>query len=235
MTFLESYQKALKVIIKKPIMLWGVSLLSGVISILASIVTSPIIVLGCIASYLITVGMAKVYIDGLNEKPVNSDQIFAAFNSKFLRVAGGMAWKDLWLIIWCLIPIVGPIVACVKSYSYRFVPYILITKPDVTATQALRLSMQMTNGKKAQMFLADLCFIGGTIVALLILSLFAAIPVLGVLFTLALAVLIIALALFSSIFMGLYGAAFYVDACEPKAQPVVEAPVAAAQEPEAAE
>lgn len=131
MQFLEAYKKALLVISKKPIVLWGLSLLSGLMTILATLFTFPIFILGTIISYVITVGMAKVYIDGLQGKEVNSDQIFAGFNSKFLRIAGGMAWVDLWIFIWFLIPVAGPIIAIVKAYSYRFVPYILITKPEL--------------------------------------------------------------------------------------------------------
>ena len=211
MQFYDAYKKALLVIAKKPIVLWGLSLLSGLMTILATLITTPIFILGTIASYLITCGMAKVYIDGLYEKEVNADQIFAGFNGKFLRIAGGMAWRDLWILIWCLVPIAGPIIAIVKSYSYRFVPYILITQPEVSATQALRLSMEKTKGRKGQMFLADLCFFVGIWIVGFILGLFMAIPIIGVLFTLIFSIFVIALALFSSIFVGLYQAAFYIE------------------------
>lgn len=207
--FLESYKKALEVIMKKPFVLWGLSLLSVVIMFLGSIITAPIFVLGVVVSFLITCGMSKVYLDGLEGKEVNSEQLFACFNKNFLKVAGGMAWMNLWIFIWALIPIAGPIIAIVKAYSYRFVPYILITKPEVSATEALRLSMKMTNGIKGQMFLADLCFVGGVWVASFVLGLFSAIPVLGTLFALALAVLLIAVGVFGNIFTGLYQAYFF--------------------------
>ncbi len=215
MLFIEAYKKALAVIFKKPIMLWGLSLLSGIMVYLATMFTAPVFILGAAFSVLITCGMAKVYIDGLSGKEVNSDQLFAAFNKNCVRIVGGMAWQTLWIIIWALVPIVGPIMAVIKAYSYRFVPYILMTKPEVTATQALRLSMQMTNGKKGQMFLADLCFGGGIFVISLILGLFCAIPILGILFILVTIVFALAVGLFSSIFQGLYSAYFYVEAQTP--------------------
>jgi len=207
MMFLEAYKKALAVISKKPIMLWGLSLLSGIITMLATIFTAPVMVLGAAFSILITCGMARIYIDGLNGKEVNSDQLFSAFNKNCVRIVGGMAWQTLWTIIWSVVPIVG----IVKAYSYRFVPYILMTKPEVTATQALRLSMEMTKGKKMQMFLADICFFGGIFVISFILGLLSAIPFIGILFALVTLLFIIAIALFSSIFQGLYAAYFYVD------------------------
>lgn len=209
--FINAYKKALAVIMKKPMMLWGLSLLSGIITMLAGIFTAPIFFAGTAVSFLITCGMAKVYIDGLEGKEVNSDQLFAGFNKSCLRIIGGMLWQNIWVIIWTLVPIVGPILGIIKSYSYRFVPYILITKPEVSATQALRLSMEMTNGKKGQMFLADLCFGAGIFVVTLVLSLFGMIPFIGILFMLVLFVFVLAVALFAPIFQGLYGAYFYVE------------------------
>lgn len=220
MYFVQAYKKAIEVILKKPIMLWGLSLLSGIMTAIASIFTAPIFILGTAFSFLITCGMTKVYIDGLNGKEVNSDQLFAAFNKNCLRIVGGMFWQNLWIIIWALVPIVGPVIAVIKAYSYRFVPYILMTKPEVTATQALRLSMQMTQGKKLQMFLADLCFGGAIFVVSFVLGLLTMIPILGILFGIVTFVFVLAVALFSSIFQGLYGAFFYVDAETPAAEPV---------------
>lgn len=210
--FLQKYKQALDVIVKKPIMLWGLSLLSVVITALLSIVTTPIFALGIAIGWLVSCGMVKVYLDGLKGKEVNSDQLFAAFNKNALRVIGAMAWMCLWIVIWAMVPIAGPIIAIVKSYSYKFVPYIVMTRPDVTATQALRLSMEMTKGKKGQMFLADLCFYGGIFVVSFVLGLFSAIPFIGVLFALVTFVFALAVSLFSPIFVGLYSAAFYDDA-----------------------
>lgn len=214
MTFLDAYKRAGMVLVKKPIMLWGLSLLTGVMSIIASLVTLPFGVVGTVFNSLVTCGMAKVYIDGLAGKAVNSDQLFACFNSRFLRVAGGMAWRSLWIIIWCLIPIAGPIIACIKAYSYAFVPYILITQPEVSATEALRLSMRMTKGKKGQMFLADLCLYGSIFVVVWILTMLSVIPFIGLIFGLANFIVIVLTFLFSSIFKGLYAASFYTDATD---------------------
>lgn len=210
--FLQKYKQALDVILKKPVMLWGLSLLSVIITGLLSIVTAPIFVLGTAISVLVSCGMIKVYLDGLKGKEVNSDQLFAAFNKNALRIIGAMAWMALWIVIWSMVPIVGPIIAIVKSYSYKFVPYIVMTKPEVTATQALRLSMEMTKGKKGQMFLADLCFFGGIFVVSFVLGLFCIIPIIGILFALVSIAFSIVVSLFSPIFVGLYSAAFYDDA-----------------------
>lgn len=213
--FLDMYKKAISVLLKKPIMLWGLTLLNGFIGIVATLATITVPVVSIAVSYLLTCGMAKVFLDGLYGKEVNSDQLFAAFNKNCLRTAGGMAWKTLWVLIWCLIPIAGPVIAVIKSYSYSFVPYILMTKPEVNATAALRLSKKMTEGKKGQMFLADLCIYGSLAIVYLMLFAFSQIPFIGMLFTLLMLLVSIVVALFLSIFVGLYRAAFYVSpACD---------------------
>ena len=205
----EVYLKALDVLRNKPIMLWGLSLLSAVIVVLGFVLGGVILPVGFVVSYLINFGMAKIYLDGLEGKEVNSDQLFAGFNKGFLHIAGGMAWRDLWLVIWSCIPFVGPIIALVKGYSYAFVPYIMANDPEIKATEALRKSMKMTEGMKGQMFLADIVVPLLLFAAILILSLLGSIPVLGVLFRLALAIVMIVFYALYPVFMGLYKAAFY--------------------------
>ena len=215
--FINAYKKALGVLLKKPIMLWGLSLLAGIITSAISMAFGILPVVGIAAAGVISCGMCKVQIDGLFGKKVNSDQLFAGFTGNFMRIAGGYLWMILWMGIWAMVPVVG----IIKAYSYRFVPYILITRPDVTATQALRLSMQMTKGKKGQMFLADLCFS----VAIGVLAALCAIPVLGILFILVM----IVVALLSNVFIGLYSATFYIEACKDEKKAAAQAAEVAPQ------
>lgn len=233
--FKESYSKALKVIMKKPFTLWGLSLMSILLVILASALTAPVIAIGLAIGYVITAGMQKIYLDGLDEKTVNSDQLFVGFKS-FFRIAGGMAWRDLWIFIWALIPIAGPVLAICKSYQYRFVPYILMEEPDVGATEALRLSMKKTNGKKSDMFVADLLFGIAFSVGFWVLLLFAMIPYIGILFALVLIIYVLAFLCFGGLFCGLFRAYFYkipdkvpvsyTAGPAPSAVPVVDIPKA---------
>ena len=218
--FVDAYKKALDVIMKKPFMLWGLSLLGALIVIIAGVVCGVVPALAIAVGYLVTAGLAKIYLDGLKGKEVNSEQLFAGFNKNCVRIAGALAWKDLWIIIWALVPIVGPFVAVVKSYSYRFVPYIIMTKPEIKATEALKLSMKMTEGKKMQMFLADLCFFGAIFVASFVLGLLSAIPYIGILFALVLFAFSVVVGALSGIFVGLYQASFYPD--EEEAAPASE-------------
>ena len=72
-------------------------------------------------------------------------------------------------VLWLVVVVLGIIPGIYKSYQYRFVPYILITRSDVNATAALRLSKEMTKGKKGQMFLADIVLGAGMAVVMLCL------------------------------------------------------------------
>jgi len=203
--FLQNYKHALDVILKKPIMLWGLSLLMGILSLISKVLTANIPVLNFAVAYLFACGSVKLYMDGLKGRNVNSKQLFAAFNKNCVKTAGSMAWRDLWSFIWAFVPIVGVI----KAYSYRFVPYIIMSHPEVSAFDALKISMKLTDGKKLQMWLADLVYVASVALVFVILFVLSLIPFLGVIFSIALTLAIFAFGLFSGIFTGLYQASFF--------------------------
>lgn len=204
----QAYKAAVAVLMKKPFVLWGLSLMSGLLTILAFLFCLPLPIISVAINLTLSAGMSMIYLDGLRGNKVNSDQLFKGFKN-FWHVAGGMAWMSLWVFIWSLIPIVGIIIGIVKAYSYRFTPYILMTRPDISATEALRVSMRETQGKKGAMFGADIIIIVGFFVAVMILAALTNIPVLDTLFALLLAVLYIAFIAFGPLFLGLVGAYFY--------------------------
>ncbi len=207
------YQKSLAVLLKKPIRLWGISLLSMLLMGIASAGFVGVPAVAWAIDYAFAVSMAMIFLNsyrtGLEPK---TEYLFAAFKKeKFLHVVGGMAWADLWVFIWALIPIVGPIFAIIRSYEYRFVPYILMTREDVKATDARKISKQETMGYKSKMFWADVLIVVAVCVVNVVLGLFARIPYVGVLFGIVMVVFVLACALLSSLFYGIMHAAFYVE------------------------
>jgi hypothetical protein len=202
-------QKALVVLKQKPIRLWGVSLLCQLLVALAA-VFGMLPIISIPIGLVLNAGMAAVYLAGYRGQEVNADSLFAGFK-RFFQVAGGMGWMALWILIWGLIPIVGPVFAVIKMYSYRFVPYIVIQNPDISATEALRLSMQKAEGFKGRMFLADfivcLCCAG----ALLVLGGLSLIPYVGVVFMVISVLVSIFLSLVVPLLTGLIGAACYEE------------------------
>ncbi len=244
--FFRAYKEAFKVIAKKPLRLWGLSLLSTLVCVLGIALSFPVLVIvGISFAAVVAAGMSKVYLDALDGKEVNSDQLFAGFR-RFWTVLGGLAWEALWEMIWVFavgggIIVVGgaiflifygfkiPMIVCEvivgvvifplyvagiflvtnRKYAYRFVPYILMTRDDVSATEALRLSVRLTNGKKLQMFLADIILSAALPTAIMIFFLPTLIPYVGGIFAVLFIAVVIVVSLLLPIFTGLYSAAFY--------------------------
>lgn len=212
------YKRALAVLMKKPIKLWGISLLAGILTpVLTGLCGVAIPGLGLAVSLLLSTSMLMVFLHGYRGEDVKVVQLFDCFKdlATIKRVVLGLAWMYLWIFLWCLIPIVGPIFALIRCYEYRLTPYILITEPDVALTDAIKVSKERTNGYKLKMFGADILYFVIIWVAFFVLGLLCAIPVLGVLIALITFVGVIAVAVLSPLFMGLVQAAFYEEITNP--------------------
>ena len=207
------YKKAFAVLKQKPVTLWGISLLCALLEVIALVGFGVIPAAACIVIWALEAGMAMIYLNsyrtGLKPK---STYLFAAFKKdRFWRVVGGIAWMELWIFLWALIPIVGIVFAVIRAYEYRFTPYILMTRDDVKATEAIKISKQETMGYKGKMFWADMLICLLYLAAALVLLVFSLIPFIGVLFRIANTLLSIAFSLFAPLFLGIVQAAFYVE------------------------
>ena len=208
------YKRALAVVLKKPIRLWGLSLLSITLTaVLTGLCGFAIPILGMAVSILMSTSMTMVFLKGYRGEDVNAVLLFECFKDwkTIKRVLLGMGWMTLWIFLWGLIPIVGPIFALVRTYQYRLTPYILVYEPEVPITEAIQISKKKTHGYKLQMWLADFVYVLLFIAAVIVLGFLAAIPVLGLLFTLALIVLWIGFVALAPLFVGLVQAAFYEE------------------------
>ncbi len=220
------YKKAFAVLKQKPVTLWGISLLCGLLELLAFIGFGAVPVGAFIVVWALEAGMAMIYLNsyrtGLKPK---STYLFAAFKKdRFWRVVGGLAWMELWIFLWALIPIVGIVFAVIRAYEYRFTPYILMTRDDVKATDAIKLSKQETMGYKGKMFWADMLIVLLYLAAALVLLILSLIPFIGVLFRVVNTLLSIAFSLFAPLFLGIVQAAFYVETKSAPAAPAQPTP-----------
>lgn len=208
------YGRALKVVLKKPLKLWGLSLLAillaGVISGLCGVAIPG---LGLAVGLLISTAMTMIFLRGYRGEEVYTVQLFACFKdfNTIKRVVLGLGWMYLWIFLWSLIPVVGPIFALIRTYEYRLTPYILVFEPDVAITDAIKVSSQKTHGYKLQMWLADFAYVLLFVAAIIVLGILSIIPILGVLFTLAIVLLFIAFIALAPLFSGLVQAAFYEE------------------------
>ena len=209
----DIYGKALSVLAKKPVKLWGVSLLCGFVFIpLSYTLGGPVLLIGVCASYLFAAAMANIYLKCFRgEEDFKVVDLFKPFKDfkTAKRVVCAMAWADLWKLLWLLIPIAGPVFFIIKTYEYRFVPYIITGDESLSPTEAKEISSKMTKGCKSTMFWADILFYVFVYVAFGILAVFARIPYIGVLFAIVAFLLCLCVIAFSGLFLNLVRAAFY--------------------------
>lgn len=93
------------------------------------------------------------------------DTEFSDLFSQFDNFGTGFAQfflRNLYVALWSILLIIPGIV---KSYSYSMAPFILAEHPDITASRAIELSMQMMEGHKMDLFILDLSFIGWSFLA----------------------------------------------------------------------
>ena len=286
---IAAYTRALAVLRKRPLRLWGLSLLAGIITVFAGLLTFPFLTLaGTCFSMVVAAGMARVYLNALAGEHVDSDQLFAGFK-RFWPTLGGLAWRKLWLFIWsglfgaaaflffllsllgnfakdsfgtiyileALNPIAlvrnllsegprgillflnnvtvafsyasdavlfglslamvivaaGSVFVYVKSLSYSFVEFILMTDESVSPTEALRRSVRMTRGRKGQIFLVRLAFwLAVVCVSLILAALASATGGAGIFFLVLLGLFLLAVLLFKNVFLGLCLASIFQSA-----------------------
>lgn len=115
----------------------------------------------------ILVGSSKYFIKSHDDCGKIPDIFYAFKNGQYLKIVGSLAWQNLFALLWMLLFIIPGII---KSYAYCLVPYILAENPDIGYKRALKLSMQMTNGYKGEIFLLQLSFIGWFLLGLLCLG-----------------------------------------------------------------
>ena len=207
----------LKTLMKKPVQLWGLSLLGVILQSLSNLLCAAPPILGMGVSSTLSAGMENVFLDAYHQKEINSKQIFSGFSSgkSFLRIAGGMLWRTLWLFLWtlfALIPIVGwviaPIMLVIKGISYSFTPYLLLRKKDLSPLDALKRSMEMTKGYRAKIFLTYLICYAALLVIGLLLFLIGHIPGIGIVLA---GIIGVVIGIFCPLFFGVLRAAMFTE------------------------
>ena len=116
---------------------------------------------------VLQLGYARFLLNLHDGKEVSLQDLF----SEFHRFGQGFAQhflRSLYVLLWSLLLIIPGII---KSLSYAMTPYIMADHPQLTASEAIRVSMDMMEGHKAALFWLRLSFIGWDILAALSLNL----------------------------------------------------------------
>lgn len=124
-----------------------------------------------LASFLISmpmqIGIIIFFLDFVksNQSP-DVGTIFKGFNI-YGKSLGICLWVALWTFLWSLLLVIPGIIKAL-AYSQSF--YIIADNPNVKVTDAIKVSMKMTNGYKGQIFVMGLSFIGWGLLCILTLG-----------------------------------------------------------------
>jgi uncharacterized membrane protein len=103
-----------------------------------------------------TVGYKRFFMNNRANAGKVSD-LFSAFSKNYLNVVKVMFGTGIRIFAWSLLLIIPGII---KSYEYFFVPFILAENPEISGDKARKISSQMTDGHKMDIFILSLSFIG---------------------------------------------------------------------------
>lgn len=120
----------------------GIALVGGALKIL---VINPL-----------TVGCCQFFVRN-SDSPAALNELGRAFKPEWLHNVVTMLLRNLFIALWMLLLVVPGII---KAYAYRLTPYIQAEHPELSGTQAIKLSNQMMKGHKWNSFVYDLSFIG---------------------------------------------------------------------------
>ena len=111
-----------------------------------------------IFQYLLDVGFVIYTLRLCRAKEVKISALMDGFGIA-LRVIGLYVVEKIFVTLWSLLFIVPGIIA---SYRYRLALYILIEHPEYSILKCIRESKRLMRGRKGELFVLDLSFIGWT-------------------------------------------------------------------------
>jgi len=113
-------------------------------------------------------GMTKVFIAvSKNELPVLEKALVSSVKDQPIKAPLFAFVQGALLALWSLLFIIPGII---KSYSYALTTFILVNEPEVDAVAAITKSRQLMDGKKMQLFLLDLSYVGWYLLSLFTLG-----------------------------------------------------------------
>ena len=133
---------------------------------------SAIPLVGWIASLLIfpvlLMGMVNICLNVTYGGKVKIEDLFAYFkDGMFFKPVGVYFLMFTYVFLWGLIPVAGPFIYLVKSYSYGLAPYIWHDNTDISASDAITESRHLMDGHKWELFCCEfpywLCMLPGTL------------------------------------------------------------------------
>lgn len=113
------------------------------------------------------VGLRRFFMCNRDEsKETDIGVLFSSFRkNKYMKIVKTMFFYNLKMWAWGLLFWIPGVI---KYYQYYFVPYIMAENPDISTKRAFEISKYMTDGKKWDIFVLELSFIGWTLLSMVV-------------------------------------------------------------------
>ena len=119
-------------------------------------------IIQCIVAAILEVASLNVYLKmSRSPEPVSFGDFLEGFNN-WARATLGILWQILWIFLWTLLFVIPGIIKAI-AYSQTF--YILTEFKDVSVSKAMRISIEITKGRKWDLFVMYLSFLGWDILS----------------------------------------------------------------------
>ncbi len=142
---------------------WGTAIIVMIIFMLLSSLISSTGV-GALVTGLLNVGYYACFLSIMRTRSASIEGCVSAITENIGTKFVSTLLVTLYTFLWSLLFIIPGIV---KSYSYAMTPYILLDRPELSATDAIKESEKMMNGHKMDLFILDLSFIGWILLSML--------------------------------------------------------------------
>lgn len=105
----------------------------------------------------LSLGASNAYLKIWRGEETKLSDMFTIGFENYSRYLGGMLLVQVYTFLWSLLFVIPGII---KGYSYALTPYILREMPDLSVSEAIKLSTRMMDGHKMELFVIGLSFIG---------------------------------------------------------------------------
>ena len=119
------------------------------------------------ASAIFEIALVKYYLIFTENREKATFSAFLEALNLWLDGILAALWVALWTFLWFLLFIIPGII---KSLAYSQVLYIVAENPQVSVRKAMKISMAITKGYKADIFILQLSFIGWALLTVLTLG-----------------------------------------------------------------
>ncbi|MFY9548186.1 DUF975 family protein [Miniphocaeibacter sp.] len=137
-------------------------------SVIISGIVSLFFILNIFFIQPLNIGVNKYFLRAYNNENKLSTMFLPFKDGTWLKLFGKIFLMNLYLMLWSFLFIIPGII---KYFQYFYVEYILADNPTMSLSEAIKLSKEMTDGEKFEIFILQLSFIGWEILSLLAFSL----------------------------------------------------------------